>query len=89
MRGGACEKCGETRLATLCFHHREPKQKSFSLDTRAFATKKWDVLVEETDKCDLLCQNCHHSHHYQNSWDDMLKQLELETHIQLNLFEGV
>lgn len=85
LKGGKCMECGETSLSTLCFHHRDPAQKSFGLDNRCFASKKWDTLVKEIDKCDLLCHNCHSKHHYSESWEDMLSQMQLETCIQLSL----
>lgn len=74
-KGGKCQKCGENRPATLCFHHRDPSQKELKLDGRSFANRKWETIKEEVDKCDLLCHNCHHMLHYGNSWDQFLEML--------------
>lgn len=58
--GGKCQKCGYDRcLRALSFHHRDPDKKSFTLNVRTVASKKWEALCDEADKCDLLCANCH------------------------------
>jgi 5-methylcytosine-specific restriction endonuclease McrA len=63
-KGGKCISCGYSKcLRALSFHHRNPKDKSFPLDVRFIASKKWEVLVAESDKCDLLCANCHMEKH--------------------------
>ena len=61
LKGGKCENCGYAGLA-LVFHHRNPSEKSMSLDVRAF-TRSMEVLLPELEKCDLLCANCHIEHH--------------------------
>lgn len=73
-KGSKCQTCGESRPATLCFHHRDPSEKSFNLDGRTFANRKWDSVKEEVDKCDLLCHNCHHMLHYGDSWAEFLNE---------------
>jgi hypothetical protein len=73
-KGGKCQTCGEDRPATLCFHHRDPSQKELKLDGRSFANRKWEIIQEEVDKCDLLCHNCHHILHYGNSWQEFLNE---------------
>jgi hypothetical protein len=56
--GGKCSKCGYDRsLRALGFHHRDPKTKRFTLSLKSRI--KWDDVVEEAKKCDLLCANCH------------------------------
>lgn len=63
--GGACQVCGySNNLAALVFHHRVPSEKSFMLNARTFANMAEKQLRDELAKCDLLCQNCHHEHHY-------------------------
>ncbi len=71
-KGGRCQKCGEDRPATLCFHHRDPSVKEMKLDGRSFANRRWDLIKEEVDKCDLLCHNCHHMVHHGDSWDEFI-----------------
>lgn len=62
LLGNKCFKCGYSKnLAALCFHHRDPKIKEFGwVELRL---KKWESIVEELKKCDLLCSNCHNEIH--------------------------
>lgn len=53
--GGKCVKCGA--LENLEFHHRDPSEKKFSIGSRW--NRSFDSLVEELDKCVLLCK-IHH-----------------------------
>jgi hypothetical protein len=63
--GGKCQKCGYDRcLQALEFNHRDPSLKQFDISQATQAEVKWAVLVEELDKCDLLCANCHRELHY-------------------------
>lgn len=64
MFGGGCQKCGySTNLAALHFHHVEPNNKLFKLDARVLSNKKWEYIVSESEKCILLCSNCHSEEH--------------------------
>lgn len=69
-KGGKCETCQEPRPAALCFHHKKPETKSFGLDARTFSNYKWSTVLEELDKCSLLCHNCHHILHNGAAWDE-------------------
>lgn len=61
--GGKCQKCGwNEHPAALQFHHRDPSQKSFTITTSVMGSPKkypWEVVLQEIEKCDLLCANCH------------------------------
>lgn len=58
--GGKCCKCGYDRnITALEFHHKDPETKSFNLDQRKISNTKLDILLEEVDKCILVCANCH------------------------------
>jgi hypothetical protein len=60
IKGNKCQICGYNKcLRALTFHHRDPTQKSFALDIRILASKSWETLISEIEKCDLLCANCH------------------------------
>lgn len=62
--GGKC-KCGYSKnLSALDFHHLNPKIKSFGIDARQCSNRKWEVLVKEAKKCELLCHNCHMEEHH-------------------------
>ena len=66
--GGECLDCGteatETNICIFDFHHLDPSSKednpSFLLKTLKFTEK----VIEELDKCVLLCANCHRLRHY-------------------------
>lgn len=57
-----CKKCGENHIACLDFHHRNPEEKEF--DIAATMLIKWERLLKEIEKCDVLCSNCHRKLHY-------------------------
>lgn len=60
IKGGECEICQyKKNTSALCFHHIEPKNKSFQIDIRHCSNKSWDKLLKEVKKCQLLCLNCH------------------------------
>jgi hypothetical protein len=64
MKGGCCESCGYSRnQSALCFHHINPKTKSFQIDIRHCSNNSWNNLLSEAEKCQLLCLNCHSELH--------------------------
>lgn len=64
-KGGKCQKCGyDSHYSALEFHHRNSKQKEFSLTCRELANRPWEACIPELDKCDLLCANCHREEQY-------------------------
>lgn len=64
-KGGRCETCGYNKnLAALVFHHIDPNLKKFKLDARSLSNRTEKSLMEEIDKCQLLCSNCHMELHH-------------------------
>lgn len=60
MRGGCCELCGYDRcIEALEFHHRDSSTKEFVINGSILAAKKWETILAEVDKCDMICANCH------------------------------
>lgn len=62
--GGECMDCGQTFQdfpSVFDFHHRDPSTKVRK--PSAFFGGKWEKIVVELDKCDLLCSNCHRIRH--------------------------
>lgn len=53
-----CCKCGyNNHPAALDFSHKNPSEKDFNISMgRFYSIKK---LMEEIQKCDILCANCH------------------------------
>lgn len=63
LRGGKCERCGyDKSLRSLQFHHRDESQKSFGL-SQSDSIRSWEDCLAESEKCDLLCANCHAEEH--------------------------
>lgn len=59
-KGGKCDNCGfKGNVACYDFHHINPKEKKFSVNAVNLANKKWKIVKQELDKCQLLCSNCH------------------------------
>jgi 5-methylcytosine-specific restriction endonuclease McrA len=54
--GGKCNSCGSTKQ--LEFDHIDPKTKSFNIGQHYGRYSK-DRLLEEANKCQLLCNSCH------------------------------
>lgn len=65
LKGGKCIICGyDKNLAVLSFHHRDPAQKQINLTRREMVGTKFEKLLLEIEKCDLLCCNCHFEKHH-------------------------
>ena len=63
-KGGKCERCGyDENIAALEFHHLDPSKKSFQMDSRHLSNTTIEKLLEEADKCILVCANCHREIH--------------------------
>ena len=62
-KGGKCEICGYNKcIDALEFHHKDPKQKDFNISKMGYG-RKFEILLKEVDKCNLLCSNCHREIH--------------------------
>ena len=70
LLGGECKVCGyKENLSCLAFHHRNPEEKEFNLSSRELGMYKEERLLNEVNKCDLLCHNCHGTLH-NPEWQD-------------------
>lgn len=58
-----CVKCGDTRLYVIDFHHIDPETKNFNIN-RKIASKHFETIEKEVEKCVCLCRNCHMEFHY-------------------------
>lgn len=59
MFGGKCKVCGYNKYqGALQFHHINPKEKSFGI-AQKYQSYSLERLVEEANKCILVCANCH------------------------------
>jgi 5-methylcytosine-specific restriction endonuclease McrA len=63
LLGGKCCICGYDKcIASLQFHHVNPKNKS--TDIKSIICCSWSRIMFELEKCVLLCSNCHEEYHY-------------------------
>lgn len=58
-----CVDCGEKRHWVLDFHHTNPKEKDMNVSALLRRGSK-DRIVQEIDKCVVLCRNCHADRHH-------------------------
>ena len=64
--GGKCQVCGYNKcIASLDFHHRNPKLKNKNI--KDISNNTWKTVQNELDKCILLCCNCHRELHWEKS----------------------
>lgn len=64
-RGGKCEKCPyDKNIASLEFHHLDPNEKDDALDMRHLSNRTMKWILEEFEKCIVLCANCHREEHH-------------------------
>lgn len=67
-KGSSCIKCHITGINDIfAFHHRVSEEKEFEIDARTCNGYKYERLVKEASKCDLMCHNCHMEIHYPNN----------------------
>jgi hypothetical protein len=69
-----CARCDEADPACLQFHHREPSAKEMNIGNAGRCSSP-EKLLAEIVKCDVLCDNCHRKHHYEESGGFSIKTL--------------
>lgn len=65
-----CAKCGETRIYTLDFHHKDESKKEFNIGR--LKKGSLGVIQKEINKCIVLCSNCHREFHYFANQNNMI-----------------
>ncbi|TXH11309.1 MAG: hypothetical protein E6R04_01560 [Spirochaetes bacterium] len=58
-----CIRCGESHPACLAFHHIDPKTKESEIANAVVRGWGWVRVLEEIEKCVILCANCHAKEH--------------------------
>ena len=67
-KGGCCVSCGYNQHpAALQFHHKVPTEKEVTWTK--LRLRSWDKIIEELDKCEILCANCHSILHSKSKYD--------------------
>lgn len=73
-----CLFCGNEDIRTFCFHHRNPKNKSFNLQFGMTHSYSFEKLKIEAEKCDILCGCCHTIHHYNGTHPQAIKSAKIK-----------
>ena len=64
MKGGCCNRCGVSyHYSVYDLHHQDPTQKTMSIG-HDICNVSMERLLEEVEKCTLLCSNCHRLTHF-------------------------
>ena len=62
LRDKKCSICSETDIRTFEFDHINPNEKSFNISRGMTNGYKWEMILQEINKCRILCANCHKKH---------------------------
>ncbi len=82
-----CIRCGENDPACLHLHHRNRADKKRNIAFYVFTASSLEKFIDELNKCDVLCANCHFIEHWQEN--DKISDLEEQhTMLQNRLREG-
>lgn len=66
-KGGKCEECRyDENLYNLDWHHKNPSEKKFNISKKRITPSNWKEIIEEIEKCSLLCPICHRKKHNQD-----------------------
>ena len=60
----ACVTCGHNHPAALDFHHVEQKKSNRKVHKLVSDGNTKKRILEEIDKCVVLCSNCHRTYHH-------------------------
>lgn len=59
-----CKICGNKNIHCLDFHHRPRTKKKNTICNLVRHGYSLAVIKKEIKKCDIICSNCHRTHHY-------------------------
>lgn len=59
-----CEKCGESHIGCLDFHHKDKDLKDREVSLMVHKGMSLERIMKEIEKCMVLCRNCHAKLHY-------------------------
>jgi hypothetical protein len=71
----SCTVCGEDRPATLDFHHVTPTNTNKKVHKLVSDGHTKTRILEEIEKCIVLCSNCHRIHHHEERELKKIKKL--------------
>ena len=77
--GGECISCGKepTEDTTVCFdfHHIKQEDRDCTVTSLLVGGYSLDRVLEEADKCVLLCACCHRLYHKKHGYNNFKEQI--------------
>lgn len=72
----SCNRCGATSeyFGFFDFHHIDPNTKEASISSMMGHTN-WKKMEKELAKCEVLCSNCHRTHHLKEQENERRKNV--------------
>ena len=68
LRNSECLSCGlefnGNNASVFDFHHVDSTKKKFNLNAKSAQNKSFEKMLNELEKCVMLCSNCHRLHHH-------------------------
>jgi formate-dependent nitrite reductase cytochrome c552 subunit len=72
LKANPCKDCeGSFKPWQMQFDHRDPSQKKARVSS-LMTSGSVDAILEEIEKCDLVCANCHADRTYQRLQEQKL-----------------
>lgn len=59
LTGKECKDCGTTDIRVFEFDHLDPSLKQFNIGNAANQGVSWERILNEIEKCEIICANCH------------------------------
>ncbi len=59
LKDKKCAQCTESDIRVLEFDHINPNDKKFGIALAVRNGMKWEAILFEIKKCQILCANCH------------------------------
>lgn len=69
-----CGRCGINDHRVLDFHHKDPNEKELAV-SQLLSRKGWEAVLNEMEKCIVLCANCHRITHAELASSDVTAQI--------------
>ena len=66
-----CERCGMKDIRVLDFHHKNGRGDN-EVTVSRLAVSSVKRILEELEKCQVLCANCHRIAHYEEATEQAL-----------------
>lgn len=63
-----CNRCSEDHPACLDFHHIDGDKKEFQIPRMVKNGFSIDKILEEIEKCEILCSNCPRKEHFEKNY---------------------